>query len=1180
MTDLPTALGPDEMILFRFQNDYEAADDKSKGAVVRDYCDCHPHLATRIRARAALGSLLDRSGSEPAEPLPERFGEFRVVRRIGGGGMGWVYEALHDRLNRRVAVKTIRPDRASPSATDRFRREQRALARLHQTHIVSIFEAGEEGPVHYFAMPYIDGAPLSSVVQTALRNETSVPQSQTPSLAKLAAQLAAVREQAGGGGPVEVAAPPAARGARLALSAEYFRSVAEALADAAEALQHTHDSGLLHRDVKPSNLMVDLHGHCWVIDYGLAGLVHGREGEEAAADPLLAAEPVTATGVVGTPQYMAPEQWKREKGADRLDARTDVYGLGVTLYELLTLRRAFDGEAPEAICAKVLGAKPLRIEELATNVPPDLAAICRKAIQKGQQARYAAAQELADDLHRWLRHEPTRARGAWAGRRMWLWGRRNPGWAAATLLALVAVATVTQMSLYAAESDKNAAEARADAADQAAQNATEKERTANELRLNRLQRIRLMDRTDRWFTRSWGLVGEAAEIRKDANIKNEAAATLRGLDAFREKEFKFDTSWLTFDSEGDRLLIGAAPAVSQHRPTTQGAKIWDLKKADLSGSSKQTEGGPVAFRRDGTPVQLVPGEKLSLQLWDVTGGKTLQEFRFSAPVEKEGMKLAGSAVGFALLAATPDSSRVAAAAVGAKETGAVAVWDGNSGKRLLEVPQQATALALAPSGALFAAANREGDVTVWSLPEGKVLGQFRVIRTQVNALNFSADAASTSVPDGMSQMKGQLAVGGEGGHLGIWHLHDKMTVSLCRGSRWNVFCAAFSPDGTVLASGGREAVHLWDTATGRKLLSLTNQDWVTGLAFSPDGKRLAAGGRSISSGNQCVVWRLEEGRGIQTLRGLSQPVASVRLSRGGKRLAAITHDWEVGVWDFPQGRLRRVFRVPPGMSADNAALALSQDGRQLAYCSGQAARLWKVDSDEAAKEWALPPGLVDRMAFDADGRLLLCRFERDGRAYQVRNLLGTKPLDPIASIRDFVWVIDAVLTPDGGQVAVTGLSGPKGEERWVKVFTTATGKEVWAEKVERCEAAALAIDPEGKILAFQHGLDATSGILAEVATGKHIHRLAPLPYALSPRAKYTATMEENPVNKSGAIALRYGKDHARLLDLGIDVPVSYGRAEFDGDGNRVAWGNVDGTVSVADLKEVQKRLAELRLGWE
>src|SRR5439155_6758470 len=131
---------------------------------------------------------------------------------------------------------------------------------------------------------------------------------------------------ASSGHPVGVVAlpplPPQARTARLSLSLEYFRSVAGAMADAAEALQHTHDAGLLHRDVKPSNLMVDRHGHCWVIDFGLAGSLHGRDGEGAAADPVLAAEPITATGVVGTPQYMAPEQWTHEKGADRLDART------------------------------------------------------------------------------------------------------------------------------------------------------------------------------------------------------------------------------------------------------------------------------------------------------------------------------------------------------------------------------------------------------------------------------------------------------------------------------------------------------------------------------------------------------------------------------------------------------------------------------------------------------------------------------------------------------------------------------------------------------------------------------------------------------------------------------------------------------------------------------------------
>ena len=205
---------------------------------------------------------------------------------------------------------------------------------------------------------------------------------------------------------------------------KYLRSVAKVIADAADALQHAHEVNIFHRDVKPSNLMVDRMGHCWVLDFGLAALRAGTDGATLNAsghdrtdlDPVPDAAPELASGVLGTLYYMAPEQFER-----RFDARSDVWGLGVTLYELLTLRRPFNSKT------EVLSSDPPRFSDLDAKLPPDLEAICLKATRKDPMDRYQSAGELRDDLRRWLGHEPTRARPARTARRVLLWSRATRG---------------------------------------------------------------------------------------------------------------------------------------------------------------------------------------------------------------------------------------------------------------------------------------------------------------------------------------------------------------------------------------------------------------------------------------------------------------------------------------------------------------------------------------------------------------------------------------------------------------------------------------------------------------------------------------------------------------------------------------------------------------------------------
>jgi serine/threonine protein kinase len=384
----------DEELLDRFVERLERGD---VDAALSDCCETHPHLAAELGALAESHRLLARVRPEDGLP-PVRLGDFRIVRLVGRGGMGDVYEAVQEPFGRRVAVKAIRPARVSAVARERFLREQQVLADLHHTHVVPIFAAGCDGDTHYFAMPYVQGRTLREI----LRQERPVL-----------------------GGPHG--------------SPAYFRAAAAMVADAAEAVDYAHGRGVLHRDLKPGNLMVDDAGHVWVLDFGLAGYLDGQSRPDAWQE----SGEQTATGAAGTPEYLAPEQLD---GA--ADVRTDVWGLGAVLYEVLSLRRAFATErrvsasvSELALAAVADGgraatsdpiahrrlelARPLPSPQ-ASGLPSDLGAICEKCLALEPASRYASAQALAEDLRCFLRGAETTARPWGPAERAWRWCRRHP----------------------------------------------------------------------------------------------------------------------------------------------------------------------------------------------------------------------------------------------------------------------------------------------------------------------------------------------------------------------------------------------------------------------------------------------------------------------------------------------------------------------------------------------------------------------------------------------------------------------------------------------------------------------------------------------------------------------------------------------------------------------------------
>jgi WD40 repeat protein len=893
-----------------------------------------------------------------------------------------------------------------------------------------------------------------------------------------------------------------------------------------------------------------------ITDFGLAKLLEAEPAASASGCR------TRDWSVLGTASYMAPEQ---AAGRNRdTGPATDVYGLGAILYELLTGRPPFRAATPLDTLEQVRTREPSAPGRLRAGVPRDLNVICLKCLEKEPRRRYASAEEFADDLKRFLDGDTIRARRASAPERVGRWCRRNPRVAGLLALVVLALAAVT-WQWRRAEAHRTEAEHQRDLA------RAEGQSRRRENVLQELQLLRLTPHEDGWSDRAWTLVTLAARLGPDGRVGAQGAASLAGMDARRCQCFEgVGASALAFDASGRRLLLGGTAARGESR--CESAKLWDGVTGGLH-VSRQAGPGPVAFREDGTPLQLVAGEGPSLLVWDVAGQRAVSVCRTETD----------NASGVTALALSPEGSLVAASLGGSDDGGAVLVWDSATGKRLAWLPGGADALAFTPRRDLLATAGAGGRVVLWSVREGKQVAALPARRTEVRGLAFS--------PDGRL-----LAAGGSGGTLTVWDWQTGLPVSRGLGYPYDVYAVAFSPDGATLAMCGRGTTRLLDVATGRLLLDLRTDDYSAALAFSPDGRRLAVGNRGTPyRPGKVSVWELEDGRGLQTLRGLASQVARVVFSPDGRLLAALAHNWQVAVWERDGGRLRCVLDAPRGVYADNAALAFSPCGRRLAFATGTEALLWDTATGAALRSWTLPPGLADALAFAGPDRLLLFRVETlDGRlppvhaadyrqhprVCRLRDLLGSNRL--IAEIPDFNrQVFSNRAAPDGSCFVVEGIrEDGKGVRRSLKAIDAATGAEWWSRTLARTVPSGVqSVDPTGRILYAQLGDPSEAGTLLDLRSGVTLETVSPAQHGLGPGARLVVTPRPaEPSDTQPGYALWRRGEGSPLVILGIDGGYSCW-PQFSRDGRLLAWGNAEGTVTVAQLDRVQERLASVGLGW-
>jgi serine/threonine protein kinase len=429
-----------EALVAELVDDFLARAGRGDDPDIEQYAKRYPQVANVLRGLLpAMKAMSDSAppdvsteGNTTSPEVAGSLGDYRILREIGRGGMGVVYEAEQISLRRRVALKVLPFAVAlDPRRLERFKNEALAAAKLHHSNIVPVYAVGCERGVYYFAMQMIEGASLAEAIDQ--RRQLSEPDSaevtpswQSPSECSdvLNEILFARNETAQPAKPAETQARTQAALSTVGTTngTAFYQTVARLGIQAAEALDHAHGMDVVHRDIKPANLLVDLRGNLWVTDFGLARLQ--GDGE------------LTMTGdVVGTFRYMSPEQALGNNSA--VDHRSDIYSLGATLYQLLTLRPVFDGDNREELLAHITSKDPISPRRIDKSIPTDLETIVLKAIAAERQDRYATASEMADDLRCFLDSRPIRARRPTLAERAAKWSRRHKAMVASALVVLL-----------------------------------------------------------------------------------------------------------------------------------------------------------------------------------------------------------------------------------------------------------------------------------------------------------------------------------------------------------------------------------------------------------------------------------------------------------------------------------------------------------------------------------------------------------------------------------------------------------------------------------------------------------------------------------------------------------------------------------------------------------------------
>lgn len=1093
------------------------------------------HLALPLRELVQTTMPVPPGSHARELPAALELGDFRIVREIGRGGMGIVYEAEQKSLGRRVALKVL-PWAATLDGQQlqRFHNEAQAAARLHHTNIVPVFEVGCADSVHYYAMQLIGGHSLAVLLREQCVPEKRSAVAETPG-ADVAPTGPAVLQPANEEPTRQTPSPWSAT------SDAAYRHIARLGVQAAEALEHAHRRGVLHRDIKPANLLLDPGGNLWITDFGLA-----RTG---------GAELTLSGDVVGTLRYLAPERFS---GA--CDARSDVYSLGLTLYELLTRRPAFSETRQEALLKQVLETEPVRPRQVDARIPRDLETIVLKAASKEPARRYDSAQDLAEDLRRFLADEPIHARPLGPLGRLAKWARRRPAVAALSGLvvavAALGFALVTWKWLE-AEHHKDVA------IDNARAEGLARRQAEHRLAENCLERgLTHGDQQEAgrgllWLARALKEVPpESADLAW--NIRVNLTAWEREISPLRACLVHPDVvRAVAISPDGKTVLTGGL----DHQ-----ARLWDAQTGRPSAAplTHAERIFAVAFSADSKLAATASADGTA-RLWDTATGEP------RSPPLSHGRTV--HAVGF-----SPDGSMLLTGA----DDGA-RLWDVRSGKQrgtVLSAKKTILSVAFSPNNSIALTGTADGVAELWDSTTGALLGRVEHDRTAKDGAAIRTVAFSPN---------GQMILTASDDHTA--RLWDALTQKeRCPPLRheMQVFAAAFSPDGRTIVTGSTDqTARLWDAATGKRQAVLAHRGYVFGVAFSPDSHAVLTGG----SDHTARLWDRATGQPLGPPLPHRNIVSAVAFSTDGKTIATADHDRTVKLWtparataqvlphDGPvravafghDGQMvltasadkkGRLFRLPGTLPAhvlthEHAvwAAAFSPDG-QFVVTGGSddhVARIWSVATGKPVGKPLEHKGPIRAVAISPDSRFVLTS-SGDGTAQHWHAARG-EPFGP--SLLHKQPVLAVAFGPDGTMVATASA------DHTARCWRVAGGEAVGEPLRHGDVVHAVAFAPDGKRLVTASA--DRSARIWDVASGASIP-----PALMHEDWVWTACFSPN-----GRLVVTASADKtARIWDASTGRPVGpplthrdhIRAAAFSPDGRMVVTGSDDGTARLWDAR--------------